>query len=61
LLGARETQTITLATITLISYEQVLWSPMAAAAVVMILLERILTVLVMGYIVRGLTHGAVKQ
>lgn len=61
LLGARETQTATLATITFISYEQVLWGQMAAAAVVTIVPELILAVLVMGYIVRGLTYGAVKE
>jgi multiple sugar transport system permease protein len=61
LLGARETQTVTLATITFISYEQVLWGQMAAAAVVTIVPELILAVLVMGYIVRGLTYGAVKE
>lgn len=61
LLGARETQTVTLATITFISYEQVLWGQMAAAAVVTIVPELILAVMVMGYIVRGLTYGAVKE
>ena len=61
LLGARETQTITLATITFISYEQVLWGQMAAAAVVTIVPELILAVLVMGHRARGLTYGAVKE
>jgi multiple sugar transport system permease protein len=51
---------VTLATPTFISYEQVLWGQMAAAAVVTIVPELILAVLVMGYIVRGLTYGAVK-
>jgi multiple sugar transport system permease protein len=48
-------------TITFIGYEQVLWGQMAAAAVVTIVPELILAVLVMGYIVRGLTYGAVKE
>ncbi len=34
---------------------------MAAAAVVTIVPELVLAVLVMGYIVRGLTYGAVKE
>jgi multiple sugar transport system permease protein len=60
LLGARETQTVTLATITFIGYEQVAWGMMTAAAVVTILPELVLALLVQKYIVRGLTFGAVK-
>lgn len=61
LLGARETQTVTLATITFIGYEEVLWGQMAAAAVVTMLPELILALVVQRYIVRGLTMGAVKE
>lgn len=61
LLGARETQTVTLATITFIGYEEVLWGQMAAAAVVTIIPELILALVVQRYIVRGLTLGAVKE
>jgi multiple sugar transport system permease protein len=61
LLGARETQTVTLATITFIGYEEVLWGQMAAAAVVTMVPELILALVVQRYIVRGLTMGAVKE
>lgn len=60
LLGARETQTVTLATITFIGYEEVAWGMMTAAAMVTIVPELVLALLVQRYIVRGLTYGAVK-
>jgi multiple sugar transport system permease protein len=60
LLGARETQTVTLATITFIGYEEVAWGMMTAAAIVTIVPELALALLVQRYIVRGLTYGAVK-
>lgn len=61
LLGARETQTVTLATITFIGYEQVAWGMMTAAAMVTIIPELLLAIIVQKYIVRGLTYGAVKE
>jgi multiple sugar transport system permease protein len=61
LLGARETQTVTVATVTFIGYEEVLWGQMSAAAVITMVPELILALLVMQYIVRGLTYGAVKE
>jgi multiple sugar transport system permease protein len=60
LLGARETQTVTLATITFIGYEEVAWGMMTAAAMVTIVPELVLALIVQRYIVRGLTYGAVK-
>lgn len=61
LLGAKQTQTITLATITFIGYEEVAWGMMTAAAIVTIIPELILALLVQRHIVRGLTYGAVKE
>ena len=61
LLGAQKTQTITLATITFIGYEEVAWGMMTAAAIVTIIPELILAMLVQRHIVRGLTYGAVKE
>jgi multiple sugar transport system permease protein len=61
ILGAREVQTITLATITFIGYEQVAWGMMTAAAMVTIVPELALALAVQRYIVRGLTYGAVKE
>jgi multiple sugar transport system permease protein len=61
LLGATQTQTITLATITFIGYEEVAWGMMTAAAIVTIVPELILAMFVQRHIVRGLTYGAVKE
>lgn len=61
LLGAKNTETITLATITFIGYEEVAWGMMTAAAIVTIVPELILAMLVQRHIVRGLTYGAVKE
>jgi multiple sugar transport system permease protein len=61
LLGAQTTQTITLATISFIGYEEVAWGMMTAAAVVTIIPELLLALLVQRHIVRGLTYGAVKE
>jgi multiple sugar transport system permease protein len=44
----------------MISYEQVLWGQMAAAAVVTVFPGVVLTLLVQRWVVRGLTFGAVK-
>lgn len=60
LLGARETQTLTVATSGFISYEQVLWGQMAAASVVTIIPVLVFAFLVQRWLVRGLTFGAVK-
>ena len=60
LLGGRDTHTITVQTLGMISYEQVLWGQMAAAACFSVLPGVILTLLVQRWIVRGLTFGAVK-
>ena len=60
LLGARETQTVTLATVTFIGYEEVAWGMMTAAAVITIIPELALALIVQRYLVRGLTYGAVK-
>jgi multiple sugar transport system permease protein len=43
-----------------ISYEQVLWGQMAAASLVSVLPQLILSLFVQKYIVRGLTMGAIK-
>lgn len=61
ILGSQEIQPITLATTTFISYEQVAWGMMTAAAVVTLVPELILALIVQRYIVQGLTYGAVKE
>ncbi len=60
LLAGRDTHSLTLETSTFISYEQVLWGQMAAAAVITILPSLILILIVQRWVVTGLTFGAVK-
>jgi multiple sugar transport system permease protein len=60
MLGAAETHTLTVQTSTFISYEQVLWGQMAAAAIVTIIPAMIFILSVQRWVVRGLTFGAVK-
>jgi len=43
-----------------ISYEQVLWGQMAAAAIITLLPSVVLAIFIQKYLVRGLTFGAVK-
>lgn len=60
ILAGRKTMSLTVATMQLVSYEQVLWGQMAAAGIVTILPGMILILLVQRWVVRGLTFGAVK-
>jgi multiple sugar transport system permease protein len=60
MLAGRQTFPVTVGAIQFISYEQVLWGQMAAASLVAVLPQLILSLFVQKYIVRGLTMGAVK-
>jgi len=60
MLAGRQTFPVTVGAIQFISYEQVLWGQMAAASLVAVLPQLILSLFVQKYIVRGLTLGAVK-
>lgn len=59
-LAGRETRTLPVAVYNMLSYEQVSWGPLAAAALVVTLPVLLLTVLAQRQIVAGLTAGAVK-
>ncbi len=59
-LASRETRTLPVAVYNMLSFEQVSWGPLAAAALVVTLPVLILTVAAQRQIVAGLTAGAVK-
>ena len=60
MLAGRQTFPVTVGAIQFISYEQVLWGQMAAASLVAIVPQLLLSLSVQRYIVRGLTMGAVR-
>jgi multiple sugar transport system permease protein len=60
MLAGRQTFPVTVGAIQFISYEQVLWGQMAAASIVAVMPQLILSLLVQKYIVRGLTMGAAR-
>ena len=59
-LAGRETRTLPVAVYNMLSYEQVSWGPLAAAALVVTLPVLVLTMFAQRQIVAGLTAGAVK-
>jgi multiple sugar transport system permease protein len=59
-LASRETRTLPVAIYNMLSFEQVSWGPLAAAALIVTLPVLILTVTAQRQIVAGLTAGAVK-
>jgi len=59
-LAGRETRTLPVAVYNMLSFEQVSWGPLAAAALVVTLPVLILTLAAQRQIVAGLTAGAVK-
>lgn len=59
-LAGRETRTLPVAVYNMISFDQLSWGPLAAAALIVTLPVLLLTVLAQRQIVAGLTAGAVK-
>jgi multiple sugar transport system permease protein len=59
-LASRETRTLPVAVYNMLSFEQVSWGPLAAAALIVTLPVLILTIVAQRQIVAGLTAGAVK-
>jgi multiple sugar transport system permease protein len=59
-LANRETRTLPVAVYNMLSYEQVSWGPLAAAALIVTLPVLVLTMFAQRQIVAGLTAGAVK-
>ena len=60
ILGGRETRTLPVAVYNMISFDQLSWGPLAAAALIVTLPVLLLTVFAQRQIVAGLTAGAVK-
>jgi multiple sugar transport system permease protein len=60
MLAGRQTFPVTVGAIQFISYEQVLWGQMAAASLVAVVPQLVLSLFVQKYIVRGLTMGAIR-
>jgi len=61
ILGGQNTQPVTVAALSFMSYEEVRWGQMAAASVVIILPQLLLAGLAQRYLVRGLTYGATAE
>jgi len=59
-LAGRETRTLPVAVYNVLTFEQLAWGPLAAAAIIVTLPVLLLTVLIQKEIVGGLTHGGVK-
>jgi multiple sugar transport system permease protein len=59
-LAGRETRTLPVAVYNMLSFEQLSWGPLAAAAIIVTLPVLVLTVVAQRQIVAGLTAGAVK-
>ncbi len=59
-LAGRETRTLPVAVYNMLSFEQLSWGPLAAAALIVTLPVLVLTILAQRQIIAGLTAGAVK-
>lgn len=59
-LAGRETRTLPVAVYNVLTFEQLAWGPLAAAAIIVTLPVLLLTILIQKEIVVGLTHGGVK-
>ncbi len=59
-LGGRQTRTLPVAVFNMLTFEQVAWGPLAAAALLVTLPVLVLTLLIQKEIVGGLTAGGVK-
>ena len=59
-LAGRSTRTLPAAVYNVLTFEQLAWGPLAAAAIVVTLPVLLLTIVIQKEIVVGLTHGGVK-
>jgi multiple sugar transport system permease protein len=59
-LSGRETRTLPVAVYNVLTFEQLSWGPLAAAAIIVTLPVLLLTIFIQKEIVVGLTHGGVK-
>lgn len=61
ILSGRDTMTVPVAVFQFISYDQINWGGLGAAATLITLPPLVLTLFIQKYIIRGLTSGAVKE
>ena len=59
-LSGRETRTLPVAVYNVLTFEQLAWGPLAAAAIIVTLPVLLLTIVIQKEIVVGLTHGGIK-
>jgi multiple sugar transport system permease protein len=59
-LAGRETRTLPVAVYNMISFDQLSWGPLAAAAIIVTLPVLVLTIIAQREIIVGLTAGSVK-
>lgn len=59
-LSGRETRTLPVAVYNVLTFEQLAWGPLAAAAIIVTLPVLLLTIVIQKEIVTGLTHGGIK-
>ena len=59
-LAGRETRTLPVAVYNMLSFDQIAWGPLAAAAIIVTLPVLVLTIFAQRQIIAGLTAGAVK-
>jgi len=59
-LAGRETRTLPVAVYNVLTFEQLAWGPLAAAAIIVTLPVLLLTIVIQKEIVVGLSHGGVK-
>jgi multiple sugar transport system permease protein len=59
-LAGRETRTLPVAVYNVLTFEQLSWGPLAAAALVVMLPVLILTIIIQREIISGLAAGGVK-
>jgi multiple sugar transport system permease protein len=59
-LAGRETRTLPVAVYNMISFDQLSWGPLAAAAIIVTLPVLVLTIVAQREIIVGLTAGSVK-
>ena len=59
-LAGPETRTLLVAVYNVLTFEQLAWGPLAAAAIIVTLPVLLLTIFIQKEIVAGLTHGGVK-
>lgn len=61
IIGGPTTKPVPIAMLDFVTYSQVLWGPMAAAVILAIIPNIVSISFILGFLVRGLTFGAIKE